>query len=84
MFGIALLSSFSSQPSSIIRRGRPDESVMTMRSRPIDWPCESGPSIFPKNASLSLMSSTYLTLTPYFFVNCVERRVRFVFLLLSM
>ena len=57
MFGIALLSSFSSQPSSIMRAGRPDESVSTMMSRPTDCPCDSGPSIFPKNESLSLMSS---------------------------
>ena len=64
MFGIADLSSFSSQPSSIIRPGSPEESVSTMMSRPTDWFCESGPSIFPKKLSLSLMSSTYLTLTP--------------------
>jgi len=58
MFGSALLSSGSSQPSSIMRAGRPDESVRTMMSRSTDWPCESGPWIFPKNESLSLMSST--------------------------
>ena len=58
MFGIADLSSFSSQPSWIMRAGSPDESVRTMMSRWIDCPCESGPSIFPKYWSLSLMSST--------------------------
>src|SRR6476646_9272002 len=68
-FGIAALSSFSSQPSLIIRPGNPDESVITMMSRPTLWPCDSGPWIFPKNDGLSLMSSVYLTATPYFFVN---------------
>ena len=57
MFGIAALSSFSTQPSLISRDGKPDESVMTMMSRPIPWPCESGPWIFPKYCWLSLMSS---------------------------
>src|SRR5215212_7206182 len=69
MFGIDCLSIFSIQPSLIIRPGKPDESVMTIRSRWIDWPRESGPWIFPKNDGLSLMSSVYLTLTPNFFVN---------------
>ena len=44
-------------------------------SRSIDWPCASGPSIFPKNSLLPLMSSKYATLTPVFFVKRVERRV---------
>src|SRR3954453_13408605 len=83
-FGIDCLSSFSSQPSLISRCGKPDESVMTMMSRPIPWPCESGPWIFPKNDWLSLMSSVYLTFTPYFFVNAVSVGWLFVFSLTSM
>ena len=50
MFGIADLSSFSSQPSSIMRAGSPDVSVSTMMSRsdrlalrqwPLDLPEEA-------------------------------------------
>jgi hypothetical protein len=48
MFGIALLSSFSSQPLSMRMRGKRVLSVITMMSRSIDWPCESGRWIFPK------------------------------------
>src|SRR3954452_21862181 len=66
MFGIDCLSSFSSQPSLIMRPGKPDESVITMMSVLIPWPCESGPWIFPKYDWFSLMPSTYLTFTPYF------------------
>ncbi len=48
MFGIALLSSFSTQPFLIKRSGYRELSVMTMMSRSIDCPRESGPWIFPK------------------------------------
>ena len=50
MFGIADLSSFSSQPSSIMRPGRPEESVMhdqvaadrlALRQRAFDLPEEA-------------------------------------------
>ena len=59
MFGIARLVELL-EPAELdhpARAGR-TQSVRTMMSRPIDWPCESGPWIFPKNESLSLMSST--------------------------
>src|SRR3954451_5173264 len=84
MFGIDGLSSFSSQPSLIMRPGKPDESVITMMSRPTPWLCDSGPWIFPKNDGLSLMSSVYLTLTPYFFVKASSVGCFFVFSLTSM
>src|SRR6266850_4708276 len=83
-FGIALLSSFSTQPSSIIRDGRPEASVRTMTSRPTECPCESGPWIFPKNESLSLMSSTYFTFTPNLCSNWSSDGRAFVFSLMSM
>ena len=35
-----------------------------MRSRPVSWPAASCGLIFPKNSTLSLMSSVYLTLMP--------------------
>jgi hypothetical protein len=63
-FGIALRSSFSSQPLSIRMAGKRELSVRTMMSRSIDWPCESGRWIFPKYVALSLMSSKYETLVP--------------------
>src|SRR3954453_3985038 len=84
MFGIDGFSIFSSQPSLIIRPGKPDESVMTMMSRPIDCPRASGPWIFPKNDGLSLMSSVYLTLTPVFFVKASRVGCCLVFSLTSM
>src|SRR3954467_1569563 len=83
-FGSAALSSFSTQPSSIMRAGRPEASVRTMMSRPTDWFCESGPWIFPKKVSLSLMSSTYFTLTPYFFSKASIVGCAFVFSSTSM
>ncbi len=84
MFGIALLSSFSAQPLSIRRPGKRELSVRTMMSRSIDWPCESGPWIFPKYDALSLMSSVYSTSTPVFFVNWSSVGCFFVFSSTSM
>src|SRR3954452_19102560 len=83
-FGIDCLSSLSSQPSLIMRPGNPDESVMTMMSRPTLWPCDNGPWILPKNDGLSLMSSVYFTLTPNFEVNWSSVGCFFVFSLTSM
>src|SRR3954466_16376810 len=68
MFGIDCLSSFSSQPSLIMRPGKPDESVITMPSVLIPSAGESGPWDVPKYDWFSLMSSTCLTFTPYFLV----------------
>src|SRR4051795_4096487 len=84
MFGMEGLSSFSSQPSLTIRPGKPDESVITMMSWPIDCPRASGPWIFPKYDWFSLMSSVYFTLTPYFFVKASSVGCFFVFSLTSM
>ena len=72
MFGMALLSSFSTQPFWTSSAGYGELSVSTMMSRPIDWPRASGAWIFPKKPALSLMSSMYLTLMPVFF--CELRR----------
>src|SRR5207237_8625714 len=44
-------------------------SVSTTMSRSMDWPRDSGPSIFPKYEALSLMSSVYWICVPYFFWN---------------
>ena len=44
------------------------QSVTMMRSRPVSWPAASCGLIFPKNSTLSLMSSVYLTLMPVRFV----------------
>ena len=56
-FGICSRSSASSQFSSIIRPGYRELSVMTMISRSIPSPFESGPWIFPKYSSWELVSS---------------------------
>ena len=42
------------------------QSVTTWRSRPPESPCWYCWRTFPKNWSLSLISSTYLTLVPFF------------------
>src|SRR6266849_5406514 len=84
MFGSAVLSSFSTQPFLISSAGYGELSVMTMMSRPIEVPCESGSWIFPKNCALSLMSSMYLTLMPVRFVNRSSEGWLFVLLLMSM
>src|SRR5438093_8998460 len=84
MFGIALLSSFSTQPLRINSDGKRELSVITMMSRSIDWPRESGPWIFPKYCEFELMSSTYSVETPYFFLNSSRVGWRFVFSSTSM
>ena len=55
MFGMADLSSFSTYPSRIIRPAI--QSVRTVMSRSIDWPCESAARFLPNHSSLSLTSS---------------------------
>jgi hypothetical protein len=57
MFGIRSLSSFSTQPLSIIRPRKRSLSVRTMMSRSIELPCDSGRWIFPKYSAFELMSS---------------------------
>ncbi len=69
MFGMTLLSSFSTHLFLTSSAGYGELSVITIMSRPIDWPRRSCAWIFPKKLALSLMSSMYLTLTPYFFEN---------------
>src|SRR5215213_7236758 len=66
-FGIEDLENFSTYPSWIIRAAI--QSVTTWRSRPPELPCPYCWRTFPKNWSLSLISSTYLTLVPYSFSN---------------
>ena len=58
MFGIRFLSSFSTHSLLTSSAGKRELSVMTMMSRSIPRPCESGPWIFPKYVALSLTSST--------------------------
>ena len=69
MFGMAFLSSFSTQPFWTSSAGYGELSVRTTMSRPIDSPRASGAWIFPKKPALSFTSSMYLTLMPVFFVN---------------
>ncbi len=76
MFGIADLSSFSSQPSSIIRPGRPDESVRTMMSRPIDCPCESGALDLPEEAVVVVDVLEVLDVHAVVLLERHERRMR--------
>ena len=57
MFGIRLLSSFSTQPLSSIR---PRKRVVVGQDDDVAvdaWPCESGPWTFPKYSGFALMSS---------------------------
>ena len=83
-FGIFSRSSSSSQFSSIIRPGYRELSVMTMISRSIPSPFESGPWIFPKYSSFELISSKYSTGMPVFAVNCWSVGDFFVFSSMSM
>jgi hypothetical protein len=48
MFGIRLLSSFCTHSFETRIPGNRELSVITIRSRSIPRPCESGPWIFPK------------------------------------
>ena len=57
MFGMTLLSSFSTQPFLTSSAGYGELSVMTIMSRSIDWPRRQRAWIFPKNLALSLTSS---------------------------
>ena len=66
-FGIVDLSNFCTYPSRIMRAAI--QSVTTWMSRPPELPWSYCWRTFPKNWSLSLTSSTYLTLVPYFFSN---------------
>ena len=66
-FGISLLSNFCTKPSRFIRLAI--QSVTTCRSRPPELPCAYCWRTLPKNSTLSLISSTYLTVVPYSFLN---------------
>src|ERR671931_471159 len=63
-FGIVDLSNFWTYPSRIMRSAI--QSVTTWMSRPPELPWSYCWRTFPKNWSLSFISSTYLTLVPYF------------------
>ena len=57
LLGMRLLSSFSSHSFWTSSPGKRELSVITMMSRSIPRPWDSGPWIFPKYEALSLMSS---------------------------
>ena len=48
------------------------QSVTTWMSRPPESPCAYCWRTLPKNSTLSLISSTYLTLVPYSFWNSLS------------
>ena len=65
-FGMFLLSFGTTQPALTQREAI--QSVSTTRSRPSESPAWSCWRTFPKNSSLSLISSVYFTFEPgYFF-----------------
>ena len=69
-FGIWDLSKRCTKPSWFIRLHI--QSVTTWMSRPPELPLEYCGRTLPKNSLLSLMSSVYLTVVPYFFLKSLS------------